>query len=941
MIALTLSLALAISPSVPADDTDSDTDACLALFPAESRSALPVGSLSQAERYWTRESDISSASLTSSISRLRRARSCLRSLPPAKQTLSPLVRSFYWEGILQAALRQFPDASEAFDNALSVIDEAPKDSARAAKIRWKATLHQDWGYLHFLLGDLSSSIEHYLKAFRSTPKDQVGQRIRFLVDVGILHQRTQDYQSARHYYQRAHQRLGEEQISPENRTRLRALTHHARADVLLEETLSNESDPDILRRARTLARQGRRLATPGTERYARLSILLSESLGHLGSLEKAYRLNEEVRQYALENDLARPHTLSLLKRGGLHVQTERWSRADSVLRKALTQSRDLNDLDYRRRVLRDLGRLHEIQGHWTEAEQFYRKAVAVVEQYRQSLTASQWSLTAFSQWRNVHRGLVRTLIAQDRPREALTALDQSRARHLQDLRTQARISNQLPPKKRTRLDSLSRTLTDVRNRLGDPSLPDSVEATLRSREAALMAARQQLIRVDSAPDRSSLDAISETLAREDRALVSYFLDDPRAAYDRAPRSVAFVLTGDTLRTVPLPGLTQDSLDTSVEATSPLFTDRDKPDRANAMHFDLRPLSRLYDAVYTPVADALPDDRPLTIVPDGPLFHLPFSMLVDSMPGGRYAPAEARYVLHERSISLELASSLVADTSTQSLSRSQFRPQLAAYGVSRFDTLRTAPSALRSTPPDALDDSSVALPSLPGVRDELQTLKSTIPNTEVALNGEATEADFCRSAQTAGVLHVASHAFVNASSPLRNAILLRPDSSAQSSADGVLFLHELQDQQSQIPMVVLSGCNTASGTLRGGEGMEGLQYAFRAMGAQSTISTLWPVADQASVTLMDAFYEHLRRGYAKDAALRQAQLDFLNDNPKKASPFFWAAPVLYGSPVALPLDDPSSSQWRWGAVALGGLVLLLLGWWLWARVLASPRFSLAD
>jgi CHAT domain-containing protein len=451
-----------------------------------------------------------------------------------------------------------------------------------------------------------------------------------------------------------------------------------------------------------------------------------------------------------------------------------------------------------------------------------------------------------------------------------------------------------------------------------------------------MAARQQLLQLESAASRPSLDAITDRLAAQNRALVSYFLDDPWPVFDRAPRSVAFVLTGDTLRTVSLPGLTQDSVQTHVKSISPLFTSQGKPDRVNAMHFDLRPLHTLHEAVYASVANRLPPDQPLTVVPDGPLFYLPFSMLVDSMPGGRYAPSDARYVLHERPTSLELAPSLVADTTQYTYDWDTFDPQMAAYGVSDFDTLETVPSALRAALPEAVQDSVIRLPPLPGVQRELDALQSTFSDTRVALNDAANERAFCRDAQRAGILHIASHAFVNSSSPLQNAILLRPDSkdergdaerrSPTASSDGVLFLHELQGQQSHIPLVVLSGCSTAKGTLRGGEGMEGLQYAFRAMGAQSTLSTLWPVADEASVELMESFYRHLADGLAKDEALRQAQLAYLEAHPQKSSPFYWAPSVLYGSTASLPLESRLLPGWAWwglGILGAAGLVILVV------------------
>jgi len=831
----------------------------------------------------------------------------------------------HWETFSHAALRDFSNAFQTFEQAVSYLRrDFPADSIDGMRDRWLPTLHQDRGYLHFLLGDLSASIEHYLKAYQTTPDSQPSEQIQFLIDVGILHLRTQDYASARQYFDQAEHLLQSESVPPEERRALQARTYQMRADLQLS---TSEYSRKKVERSRTLFQQAHALADSGTERHARISLLLSETQGYLGNFETAYRLNETGRQYARTHDNVRLQTFSLLKLGVLHVQTKRWTRADSTLSRALILSEKLGDLDYQRRILRTLGRLHEMQRNWGKAEKYYRRGIGVIEEYRTSLTASQWSMTAFAEWRNVHRGLVRTLLAQNRPREAFVALDNARARHLRDLRTQARVAEQLPPTARLRLDSLSRALTTVRNQLSTDARPDTQTTQLRNREAQLMAARQQLLQLDSRSARPSLDSIAATLRQQDRALVAYFVDDPWPVYDRSPRSAAFVLTPDTLRTVPLPGLTQDSVRTLTKSVSPLFSARGKPDRVNAFHFDLRPLHRLYNTIYAPVSSHLPEDRPVTIIPDGALFHLPFSMLVTSMPGGRFAPSKARFLVHDRATSLELAPSLVTAPDTSATDWTSYEPQLAAYGVSTFDTLETVPSALRTALPEAVQDSAVRLPPLPGVERELDALKHSVPDARLALNENATERSFCRDARRAGILHVASHAFVNASSPLQNAILLRPDDTAPgaeadtSGSDGVLFLHELQGQQTRIPLVVLSGCSTAEGTLRGGEGMEGLQYAFRAMGAQSTVSTLWPVADEASVELMEGFYHYLQNGHPKDVALQKAQLDYLDAHPQKASPFFWAPPVLYGSPAALPLDSKAFLPlWAWGLLFMIGLLV---------------------
>lgn len=917
---------------VPADSTN-DLDACLAQAP--SRTEPPITWGSNVERMWGDSTPASPSTIRAQLSQVRDARDCFLDLDPSKVErpyFGNIMRTYSVETALLAALRRFSEAFDVFEAGRSYYEAQPQaDSIKSAQ-GWVPSLHQNQGYLHYLLGDLSASLQQYLKAYESTPEEETSQRIQFLIDVGILHQRMQDYASARYYYERAERHVQQSDVPPEeNDTRL-ARIFFSQADLLLEETMNTEFDREAVERARDLSRKARDIADPGTEQHARITSALSESLGFLGSFDEAYQLNEEVRHYAQSSDNARLQTFALLKLGVLHMQTEQWAPAQTVLEETLPKAEDLGDFDYQRRIFRALGRLHEIQEEWSSAENYYREGVSVIEEYRESLTATQWSMTAFSQWQDVHRGLVRSLLAQGREREALAVLDRTRARHLRDLRTQGRISNQLSADQRVRFDSLTQALTDVRNELGRRAHSSSEEARLRDREASLMAARRQLLDFDSTASRPTLDSVQRNLEQKNRALVSYFIDDPWTIYDRSPHSTAFVLTADTLRTVPLEGVTETSLRGRVEAISPLFTTAGKPERLSTMHFDLKPLHELHQDIYAPVADLLPDERPLTVIPDGPLFHVPPSMLVQSMPGGRHDHRQARFVLHERPTALELASSLTVDTAEVSLDPSQFDPNLSAFGVSDFDTLETVPSALRTALPEATADSSLVLPALPGVQSELNAVQRAADNATVAHNEAATETAVKKATQQSGVLHLASHAFVHPSSPLQNAFLLHSDSSASDPSDGVLFLHELQAQKCQVPLVVLSGCSTARGTLREGEGLAGLQYAFRAMGAQSTVANLWPAADQASVALMSRFYQNLRDGMSKDRALQHAKLDFLQEHPNNASPFFWAPAVLYGSPAPVDLGtSPRSTRWAWSALGLVA-VLLLLGLLFWK---ASP------
>lgn len=116
-------------------------------------------------------------------------------------------------------------------------------------------------------------------------------------------------------------------------------------------------------------------------------------------------------------------------------------------------------------------------------------------------------------------------------------------------------------------------------------------------------------------------------------------------------------------------------------------------------------------------------------------------------------------------------------------------------------------------------------------------------------------------------------------------------------DGILTAEEAQYLKlDSTELVVLSACETGLGEIVNGEGIYGLQRAFRAAGAKSILMSLWKVDDIATETLMKGFYRHwLDDGMSKHDALWQAKLDLRNDkvHPEWAKPYYWGAFVLIG------------------------------------------------
>jgi CHAT domain-containing protein len=100
------------------------------------------------------------------------------------------------------------------------------------------------------------------------------------------------------------------------------------------------------------------------------------------------------------------------------------------------------------------------------------------------------------------------------------------------------------------------------------------------------------------------------------------------------------------------------------------------------------------------------------------------------------------------------------------------------------------------------------------------------------------------------------------------------------------------------LVVLSACQTGLGEIQNGEGVYGLRRALVIAGAESQLTSLWAIDDAATRDLMGRYYELLRQGAGRHAALRQVQLEFLMATPNnrktsRAHPYYWAGFVLSG------------------------------------------------
>jgi CHAT domain-containing protein len=311
----------------------------------------------------------------------------------------------------------------------------------------------------------------------------------------------------------------------------------------------------------------------------------------------------------------------------------------------------------------------------------------------------------------------------------------------------------------------------------------------------------------------------------------------------------------------------------------------------------RPASRkLYGWLFKAYDDRLKAKGLTTVVyvPDGPLRQVPFSALlkdkkfviedytVVTLPGltlknkGIEKTQQARVLI--------AALSKPDGASIDELMQSSIEGVLGERGI--VDTSEVAGATTENPPQKVTREQLVEKLSLPSINDEVSELQKNRVNTTL-LNQAFTYGGIKQSVSSDdySIIHIASHGYFG-----KNA-----DESFVMTYDRNLKLGDFQSllstdkvKKAPIDLITLSACQTAAGDDRALLGFSGMAIKTNAL---SAIGTLWSVNDEATATLMKAFYADLNR-FPKAQALRQAQLTLLGDKELK-HPHYWSPFIMVG------------------------------------------------
>ena len=318
---------------------------------------------------------------------------------------------------------------------------------------------------------------------------------------------------------------------------------------------------------------------------------------------------------------------------------------------------------------------------------------------------------------------------------------------------------------------------------------------------------------------------------------------------------------------------------------------------------------LYHQLIAPLVANLTDEN-LIIIPDGILHTLNF----EALPKGRSGKGfeKMQYLISDYIISYYL--SVDAALKYRRLKNS-VNKEILAFAPEFTDSMKIAYRGMVTEKDPEFDGEYLTLlrqPFAANTADELQAQYAGL----TFRNFEATEDNFKAKCGNYGIIHLGTHAELNATSPLLSRLVL----AKSKSNDGYLHAYEIYNLPLRAELVVLTACQTGSGKINSGEGVISLAHSFAFAGCPSLIMSLWEIDEKITSAIIDDFYKNLSHGYSKSEALATAKRNYLETaQGDLANPIYWAGMVLTGNTDPVIPEKKFSPFYWW----LGGAVLAVL------------------
>lgn len=312
---------------------------------------------------------------------------------------------------------------------------------------------------------------------------------------------------------------------------------------------------------------------------------------------------------------------------------------------------------------------------------------------------------------------------------------------------------------------------------------------------------------------------------------------------------------------------------------------------------------LYDLLWTPLSAHMKGMKDIYISPQGELHKVNFSAIKD--PKGN--PLYKIHNIHRVSSTGNITKDYKTSVTSSHL-----------YGGLIYEANDSTMLAEHRKYPSSMnnklwikDDTRSGWAYLPNTQIEVDSIEDILKLKDINIvkyHGSAgTEESFKNlSGKKPGIIHLATHGFYLQNSKganpyypetalIRSGLILSNGGRAWSGEpipleveDGILQADEISKiNLDGTSLLVMSACETALGETSG-DGIYGLQRAFKISGVETIVMSLWEIDDKATSIFMIHFYNYLMEYNDKYIAFTKAQAKLMKDYP---DPYYWAAFIM--------------------------------------------------
>jgi CHAT domain-containing protein/Tfp pilus assembly protein PilF len=767
-------------------------------------------------------------------------------------------------------------ARAGYEQAIAILSDLEKNRPSSSLEQAIAAVNNNNGLAELDTAEYQQGLDSFLKALSAMYA--LGTRSDegiLLTNIALAYRYLRDYTKAEVYLRRALPLLAADKIA------------YGRALMNLGRLRAIQGDPGaasaLLKRAATLVGDSPIAAADVGNNLGQLALRAGDfpaALKYLNAASEIYAAKHDLR------DSARTWFYSGCAQAAMgHSDT-----AFTDLQRALDLDLSTGLADDAVATLFEVARLQRRVGKPEDSRATLSRAIVLSEKLRVRVAAPDLRATWFSSRQALYEEMADLLFeVSEGPASAAEAFgyaERSRERSLSDVlatgrrtaiaaldpelaRGEERIVKALAFRTR-QLERLSDSAGDEKKRATLEREADDLElryqaiegeiARKSARGAAIAASPltasevQRLLGPDTMLLEFSLGAEHSFLWVVDSQRIVWFRLPPRAAIERLARVVMELLA-----------------DRARRAADPLLERR------------YRTSSSALSSMLLGQAAGLIEGRRLIFALDGILHYLSFEALPS--PGHASTPLG---IANE--ISRIPSATALAALRRPGVARAE-RPRIVVFADPVFRGDPRADSGVHTAAPG----SGTLLSRLPfTLREALAIQAAATPEGVVLRTGFEATKEALSTSREAGILHIATHARIDADQPERSAIRFTETAANGTPRDGLLSLYQIYDLDLPEELTVLSACRTGLGR-DAGDGIVSFARAFFFSGSRRIIYSLFSAEDESTSLFMASFYRFLMNSpdLAPATALRAARTSMWKGSPRWRDPSYWGAFTLDG------------------------------------------------